>query len=512
MKTEVTPGKKGVGKSCKVTFKDLDNSNASDIDPQSNKNNAIDDEVQNQKTFNQTIVKDNDINLVGNHKLTSEHLDDINVNDYVSRPSPSIPIKSPISDIANRPKQLLRLSRGKKRKSDATTNNSESKPKSRKTDSSAPDIVDKLISSDGKGISANKVLGTCVLLRDKINVDVKDSVQSCEKSENVSEKKSVSDVRKSNERGGRRAVRYWQNKLHLTFQDKFNIINGSWLSDSHMRAANEIARSQFPQINGFQDTVRIAMQNKSGKWEIPAEHLVPVTPPSVQIHYNGNSHWVTSFQFKDDDRVFLVDTLFAGQDLTMSLKIQLAQIYGKGRDNLEIIAPFVKSQVGGNDCGAFAIANLVEFCMGNFWRDKDSMSSCGDLCQDTLRSHLVTCFEKQKFSEFMARSSYGRKSYKSYSIDTNCRCGLPNEYDDNMVLCNGCGGWFHHVCAGVGESSLPDVWLCFECEQVGDDVIGRSPRYVWDPSKFVIIIWLLVCMRAFPWLRKLIVEGFNHDW
>ena len=140
--------------------------------------------------------------------------------------------------------------------------------------------------------------------------------------------------------------------------------------------------------------------------------------------------------------MFLVDTLFAGQDLTMSLKIQLAQIYGKGRDNLQIIAPFVKSQVGGNDCGAFAIANLVEFCMGNFWRDKDSLSSRSDLCQDTLRSHLVTCFEKQKFSEFMARSSYGRKSHKNYSIDTNCRCGLPNEYDDNMVLCNGCGGGF----------------------------------------------------------------------
>ena len=164
--------------------------------------------------------------------LTSEHLDAINANDNVSRPSPPIPIKSPISDIANRPKQLLRLSRGKKRKSDATTNNSESKTKSRKTDSSAPAIVDKLISNDGKGISANKVLGTCVLLRDEINVDVKDSVQSCEKSENVSEKKSVCDVRKSNERGERRAVRYWQNKLHLTFQDKFNVINGSWLSCS----------------------------------------------------------------------------------------------------------------------------------------------------------------------------------------------------------------------------------------------------------------------------------------
>ena len=80
-------------------------------------------------------MKDKDINLVGNPKLTSEHLDDIIANNNVSRPSPSIPIKSPISDIANRPKQLLGLSRGKKRKSDATMNNSESKTKSRKTDS-----------------------------------------------------------------------------------------------------------------------------------------------------------------------------------------------------------------------------------------------------------------------------------------------------------------------------------------------------------------------------------------
>ena len=161
-------------------------------------------------------------------------------------------------DIANRPKQLLPLSRGKKRKSGAnvcvsTTNNSGSKTKSCKSDSSAPAIVDKLIS--GKGISGNKVLGTCVLLRDEINVNVKDRVQICKKSEYVSEKKSVSDVRKSDERGDQCAVRDWQEKLHLTFEDKFDICYDRWLSDSHMRAANEIARSQFPQINVFQDTV-----------------------------------------------------------------------------------------------------------------------------------------------------------------------------------------------------------------------------------------------------------------
>ena len=42
-------GKKGVGKPCKVTFKDLDNSNASNNDPQSNKNKASNDKVQNKK-------------------------------------------------------------------------------------------------------------------------------------------------------------------------------------------------------------------------------------------------------------------------------------------------------------------------------------------------------------------------------------------------------------------------------------------------------------------------------
>ena len=254
--------------------------------------------------------------------------------------SSSSPIKSPISDIANRPPKMLRLSRGKKRKSESnvcvsTPNNSESeaKTKSLKTDPPGSAIIDKLTNNKGKEIGVSKVLEARVKAKDEVNVGVKDGVQSCVKScnVNVSEKKRVTAVRKLNNGGERRAaVRYWQPTLHLTFQDKFNIISGSWLSDSHMRAANDIAKSQFTQINGFQDTVRIAIRNKSDKWEIPSEHLMPVMAPSVQIHYTGHSHWVTSFQFKDDDRVFLVDTLFAGEDLPTSLKIQLAQIYGKG--------------------------------------------------------------------------------------------------------------------------------------------------------------------------------------
>ena len=46
-----------------------------------------------------------------------------------------------------------------------------------------------------------------------------------------------------------------------------------------MRAASDIAKSQFTQISEFQDTVRIAIRNKSDKWEIPSEHLMPVMAP-----------------------------------------------------------------------------------------------------------------------------------------------------------------------------------------------------------------------------------------
>ena len=68
METEVTPGKKGVEKTCKVTFKDLDNNNTYNNDPQSNKNNASDDEVQNQKTYYSAYYSGN---LPHTPKLTS---------------------------------------------------------------------------------------------------------------------------------------------------------------------------------------------------------------------------------------------------------------------------------------------------------------------------------------------------------------------------------------------------------------------------------------------------------
>ena len=115
---------------------------------------------------------------------------------------------SSISNIETRPKRMLRLSLGKKRKRS-------NKEESVDIDSSKKQsTIDESSAKNGKnGKSARN-------LREK-------------------------------------SVRYWLPSLQLNYHDKFLLINGNWLSDSHMRAANEIASKQFPELNGFQDTVKI---------------------------------------------------------------------------------------------------------------------------------------------------------------------------------------------------------------------------------------------------------------
>ena len=305
-----------------------------------------------------------------------------------------------------------------------------------------------------------------------------------EESVDIDSSKKQSTIDESSAKNGKSArnlreksVRYWLPSLQLNYHDKFLLINGNWLSDSHMRAANEIASKQFPELNGFQDTVKIPHRGKSNEWVIPDDCL-----KSIHHQYRciiqAIPIWVLSFQFKDDNRVYLIDSLFANQTIPTSLKIQLAQIYGKGKKKIEIVVPLVKTQTGVSDCGPFAIANMIEFCLGNFYKNKSSdFLTCGDLVQDMLRGHLIKCFEKGRFSEFFTVSSKGSIIKCLYHvIDLECVCGLPNEYA-NMVGCDGCNRWFHDVCVDMDKSVLPDKWFCCQCEDRGNS--GQTSREIW---------------------------------
>ena len=74
-------------------------------------------------------------------------------------------------------------------------------------------------------------------------------------------------------------------------------------------------------------------------------------------------NWMTSFQYEDGD-IYLSDSNLGkriDKCLNDSLKLQLTQIYGQEKSQIQIQIPYVHQQKNIHDYGLFANANMVEF-------------------------------------------------------------------------------------------------------------------------------------------------------
>ena len=140
--------------------------------------------------------------------------------------------------------------------------------------------------------------------------------------------------------------------LQLSFQDKLTIQSGKWLDGVGINAAHDMMHEQFPPINGMQHcTLSPHFIDDKHQSEIPKKSFQYTAAPSVQIHYIGHSHCVTSFQRAGDTRVFVLDSLYSVYpELPASLQIQLAQIYGSSDGQLVIHIPSLSTKVMGSDC------------------------------------------------------------------------------------------------------------------------------------------------------------------
>ena len=88
------------------------------------------------------------------------------------------------------------------------------------------------------------------------------------------------------------------------------------------------------------------MLDKDGMWHITDNRFESKWSPSINIHYNSENHWVTSFQYKNGD-IYLLDSNFGGQykaHINDSLKIQLSKIYGCSKPNLTIKIPRIQQK------------------------------------------------------------------------------------------------------------------------------------------------------------------------
>ena len=104
----------------------------------------------------------------------------------------------------------------------------------------------------------------------------------------------------------------WLPNLDLGTKEKDIIVNGQWLNDKVIQAAQTILRQQFPNVGGLQSSVLV----ESGMGDVMREN-------SVQIMHK-NSHWFCISTNDDKSRVCVYDSLYTSvptstSDIILSL-------------------------------------------------------------------------------------------------------------------------------------------------------------------------------------------------
>ena len=132
--------------------------------------------------------------------------------------------------------------------------------------------------------------------------------------------------------------KFWNKDLQLTEEHKNDLLNNKKLSSRHIHALNILLkRAVGNKINGLQlsELVPVKLQHEN-RWilKFPME---PVNSPACQIHHTHNDHWVASLFHRGN--IYLLDNLGTDRkDNTIipdGLKIQLSQIYGRQKDEIQ---------------------------------------------------------------------------------------------------------------------------------------------------------------------------------
>lgn len=225
-----------------------------------------------------------------------------------------------------------------------------------------------------------------------------------------------------------------------TNQMKDDLLKEKQLTDLHIDLAQQLIKKQFPWIDGLQSCL---LQQNDGFQSVEE---------GIQIHYNGDNHWVVSSSLGGD--VSLYDSNYHG-DLVPSLTHQLARMYrgyvqlededGEGMAELCISIPQVQQQLGGYDCGLFAVAFALHIAMNDI---PEQMV----FEQTVMRQHLHSCFRKKKLEPFPHKKVDMVPKQHSYlpfyQLELFCSCLMPETYDD-MVACDDCEEWYHLKCIGM---------------------------------------------------------------
>ena len=148
--------------------------------------------------------------------------------------------------------------------------------------------------------------------------------------------------------------------------------------------------------------------------------------------------------------------------ITNNLKVQLASLYRKETEDLEIKLVPIQQQEGGSDCGLFSAAVCgVSMALGENpatvrWR------------QNRMRKHLKDCFERGHLTAFpyipAKTCPKMNKSLASVTIPLICVCRLPEYAFNYTVKCHCCSELYHKSCVYSDTKKATSKFTCFKCQ------------------------------------------------
>ena len=248
-------------------------------------------------------------------------------------------------------------------------------------------------------------------------------------------------------------AKYWihhnlNNKaVYLYDESRERIQSGGWLADSEVSAAQQMLKNQFPLVDGLRDTSVVT-----------GDLTTPCTSQFVQI-LNTGGHWVcmSNVYAAEKDSIDVYDSMFT--TTCQILEDTACRMLMSRTHSIKFVSHKVQKQVGGKDCGLFAIAFATSICFG-----KDpSVESFNQL---QMRAHFLQCLESGKMSPFPSTEERAaHHKYKSFKVvKIYCSCRMPEK--GNYTKCHGCHEWFHSTCEKVPHSNrVCHTWRCkYNCK------------------------------------------------
>lgn len=234
----------------------------------------------------------------------------------------------------------------------------------------------------------------------------------------------------------------------LSDKDRDILLNPTgWLNDNLIVAAQNLLYKQSS-VPGFQDTCL----GQSMSFEIQQGEF-------IQVLHDGHGHWlVVSGHIGEDgsQEIHVYDSMYP--TVGTYTKKQIASIISSNEKEIKLKMINVQKQLGGCDCGLFAIAFATTLATGN------QPEQCF-FDQAAMRRHLYECLTKQEMSMFPHKPRRITRMVKQEdTLELFCTCRMPEI--PPMVECSRCCNWYHVNCVSVPQEALDNSsteWICQYC-------------------------------------------------